>query len=232
MSKKQRKYAVIGLGQFGVAIVQELSRYSAEVIAIDRDLERVERVKDQVDLAVSLDARDLRALEEHDVGEMDVVVATIGRDFESQILAVVHAKKLGVPHVVARATTRDHRQVLLAVGADVVVNPEEEAAVHAVHRLVVPDIQEYFELADGFSVVEVQAPAGAVGRSIEALDLRDRFRLEILAIKRRAPAAADAQDGARRFVIPRAKDVLDQGDLITLVGSDLDIAAFLSSHDA
>jgi len=229
---KPRKYAVIGLGQFGVGIVNELSRYGADVIAIDRVLERVDKVKDLVSLAVSLDARDLRALDEHDLGHVDVVVATIGRDFESQILAVVHAKKLGVAHVVARATTSDHRQVLLAVGADVVVNPEEEAAIHAAHRLLVPDVEEYFELADGFSLVEVQAPAGVVGRSLKELDLRNRFRLSLLAIKRRSGKGDEGLDEAREFLIPRVKEVLEQDDRITLLGSDLDIASFLSSHGA
>lgn len=221
------KCAVIGLGQFGRAAARELSRSGAHVIAVDRDLALVERIKDQVALAVCFDTRDLQALQDHGIAGAEILVAAIGHEFEAQILTVVHAKKLGVQRVVARATTPDHVRVLEAVGADLVLNPDEEAARHLVHRLLVPRIEDYFELADGFSVAELEVPARAVGQRLDEIDLRRRFRLNLVAIKK----LVAAEPPAYQFnPLPAAKDVLGAGDRLSLVGSDLDIAKFITSY--
>lgn len=221
------KCAVIGLGQFGTAAARELARNGAHVIAVDRDMALVERIKDEVAFAVCFDARSEHALEEHGIGGAEVLVAAIGHEFEAQILTVVHAKKLGVKRVVARATTPDHILVLDAVGADLVLNPEEESARHLVRKLMVPRIEDYFELAEGFSVAEVEVPPSAVGLQLDEVDLRRRYRLNLVAIKH----VQSTDPPTYRFnPLPNAKDVLGTGDRLSLVGSDLDIAKFISSY--
>ena len=160
------KCAVIGLGEFGRAMAVSLARNGAEVIAVDKDLVSVDKVKDHVALAVCMDASQEEALRTHGMEKADVLIAAIGGDFESQVLVVVFGKKMGVQKVIARATSNDHARILLAVGADEIINPEQEAARVAVQRLMIPNISSYFELTEGFSVVEINAPAGLVGKSL------------------------------------------------------------------
>lgn len=222
------KACVIGLGEFGHAAAVAFAENGVEVIAIDREMELVERIKGKVAHAVCLDARDERALEAQGVHDADILVAAIGEDFESQILTVVHAKKLGVEHVIARATTADHLQVLKAVGADLVMNPEEEAARHMVQRALIPDIERYLELAEGFSVVEVKTPPEAVGKTLPDLELRRRYRLNLIAI-----VECEGEGRTKRFdPVPDVNLRLDAEDVLVLVGSDLDLARFLQEYGA
>jgi trk system potassium uptake protein len=224
------KYAVIGLGEFGSSAAVGLFRKGAEVIAVDTDMDRVNGVKDEVSLAVRLDATHENALKSHGLGEVDVLIAAIGNNFEAQVLVVVHAKQCGIKKIVARATTPDHIRVLQAVGAHEVFNPEETAARWMVQRLLIQNISNYFELADGFSVVEVNAPPSIVGKTIEELDLRRRFRINLVAVKRTTTNSTGR--AVEQFnPVPAPTEVVRQGDVLALVGSVLDLANFMAFHE-
>lgn len=224
------KCAIIGLGTFGRAAAIGLARAGAEIIAVDRSMDRVNAVKDEVALAVRLDASQREALESNGISGVDVLVAAIGENFEAQVLAVVHAKKLGIKRVVARAMTPDHHKVLEAVGADEVFNPEEEAARSLVQRLTISDITNYFELTEGFSLVEVKAPAQIVGKTLRSLDLRRHFRVNLVAIKR-TTVAADGTEEVKEFnPVPLPDEIIRETDVLVLVGSVLDLAAFMGDQ--
>ena len=224
------KYAVIGLGEFGSSAAVGLFRKGAEVIAVDANMNRVNSIKDEVSLAVRLDATHEDALKSHGLGEVDVLIAAIGNNFEAQVLVVVHAKQQGIKKIVARATSPDHIRVLQAVGAHEVFNPEETAARWMVQRLLIQNISNYFELAEGFSVVEVTAPPSIVGKTIEGLNLRRRFRINLVAMKR------TTTDSTGRTIeqfnpVPLPTEVLREGDVLALVGSVLDLANFMAIHE-
>lgn len=224
------KCAVIGLGEFGRAAAVGLAQNGVEVIAVDIDMDRVNALKDHVTLAVRLDATQQEALAAHGIAEVDVLIAAIGANFEAQVLVVVHAKEFGIKKIVARATTPDHRRVLKAVGADDVLNPEEEAARWTVQRLVITNISSYFELAEGFSMVEVEAPPGIVGKSLEELNLRRRFRINLVAIKRMETTAA-GERVLRNFIpVPMPNEIIQQSDVLALVGSVIDLANFVGEY--
>ena len=224
------KYAVIGLGEFGSSAAAGLFRKGAEVIAVDTNMDRVNGIKDEVSLAVRLDASHEGALKSHGIGEVDILIAAIGNNFEAQVLVVVHAKQQGIKKIIARATTPDHIRVLQAVGADEVFNPEETAARWMVQRLLIQNISNYFELAEGFSVVEVNAPASIVGKSIEELNLRRRFRINLVAIKR-AVIGSHGQTVEQFDPVPLPSEVVRQGDVLAFVGSVLDLANFMAMHE-
>lgn len=224
------KCAVIGLGDFGRAACIGLARAGADVIAIDRNMDRLNLVKDEVALAIRLDATHRDSLEAQQVNQADVLVAAIGQNFEAQVLVVVHARAMGIKRIVARALTEDHRRVLEAVGASEVFNLEEEAAGNLVQRLTISNIRKYFELADGFSLVEVEAPTGAVGRSVRELDLRQQFRVNLVAIKRMARGADGAPEVKELKTVPMPDDVIQAGDVLALAGSVLDLARFVGDH--
>ncbi|MHB1309078.1 MAG: potassium channel family protein [Limisphaerales bacterium] len=224
------KCAIIGLGDFGRAAAVGLARSGAEVIAVDRSMDRVNALKDEVALAVRMDASQRANLEAQNIGEVDVLVTAIGEDFESQVLVVVHAKKLGVKRIVARATTPDHRRVLEAVGADEVFNPEEEAARSLVQRLTIMNVTNYFELADGFSIVEVRAPREMVGKTLRELDLRRRHRVNLIAIKRVGPDPDGGEEIKSFNPVPSPEEVIRSADLLALAGSVLDLAALMGDN--
>lgn len=224
------KCAVIGLGEFGRAAAVGLAQNGVEVIAVDSNLDRINAIKDDVALAVRLDASQEHTMQAHGLGEVDVLIAAIGANFEAQVLTVVHAKRAGVKRIVARATTPDHHRVLTAVGADEVFNPEEEAARWMVQRLLITNISSYFELAEGFSIVEVKAPAGVVGKSLGELDLRRRFRVNLVAIKRK-DASGHGDKAAERFnPVPLPDEIIQRNDVLALVGSVIDLANFMAEY--
>jgi trk system potassium uptake protein TrkA len=224
------KCAVIGLGEFGHAAALGLAKNGVEVIALDISMDRVNAVKDQVALAVRLDASQEYAIQAHGIGEVDVLIAAIGANFEAQVLVVVHAKQAGIKKIVARATTLDHHRVLKAVGADEVFNPEEEAARWMVQRLLIRDISSYFELAEGFSVVEVNAPSGIVGKSLEELNLRRRFRINLVAVKRMETTPQGEKVLKQFNPVPLPQEVIHQNDVLALVGSVIDLANFMGEY--
>jgi trk/ktr system potassium uptake protein len=224
------KYAVIGLGAFGSSAARQLFRKGAEVIAVDVNMDRVNSVKDEVSLVVRLDATHENALRSHGIGDVDVLIAAIGDNFEAQVLVVVHAKQHGIKKIIARATTPDHIRVLKAVGADEVFNPEETAARWMVQRLLITNISNYLELAEGFSVVEVNAPQSIVGKTIGELDLRRRFRINLVAIKR-AAADADKHVAEQFNPVPLPTKVIRQGDMLALVGNVPDLANFMAMYE-
>lgn len=221
------KYAVIGLGEFGSAAAAGLAGQGAEVIAVDVNMGPVDAIKNKVALAVRMDASQGHALEAHGIRDADVLVAAIGSNFEAQVLVVVHAREFGIKRIVARATTADHQRVLKAVGAHEVFNPEEEAARWMVQRLLITNITSYFELAEGFSVVEVAAPVGVVGKTLAELELRKRFRINLVAIKRVQTNAEGDEEVTRFNPVPSPDDTIRQGDILALVGSVLDLANFM-----
>lgn len=224
------KCAIIGLGDFGRAAAIGLARAGAEVIAIDRNMDRLNLVKDEVAMAIRMDATNREALEAQQIEKVDVLVAAIGQNFEAQVLVVVHARKLGIKRIVARAITEDHRRVLEAVGANEVFNPEEEAARNMVQRLTISSIRNYFELADGFSLVEVDAPQFTVGHTVQELNLRQRFRVNLVAIKRMAPGPEGTQVVKDFRAVPLPGDVIQSTDVLALAGSVLDLARFVGSN--
>jgi len=221
------KCVVVGLGAFGKPTALALARLGLEVIAIDIEMRPVEEVKDAVALAVRLDATDEHALDEQGVGEADVLVAAIGSNFEAQLLVVVYAKALGVKHVIARAGSALHARILKLIGADEVLSPEEEAATRLAQRLIVPNLRSYFELSEGFSVVEIDAPTQMIGKSVEAIGFLARFRLNLVGI-RHPPTIPDRP--GRFDPVPASDHEILKGEVLALVGSDLDLARLIDEH--
>lgn len=226
------KCAVIGLGEFGRSAAINLAKSGMDVIAVDAKMEKVEAIKNQVSLAICMDGSHEFALQTHGLADVEVLIAAIGNNFEAQVLVVLRAKELGIKKIVARATTPDHKRVLKAVGADEVLNPEEEAAHWTVKRILVRDISNYFELADGFSVAEVKAPDGVVGMQLRQLNLRSRFRLNLIAHKRMKTTAEGEVVLAHFDPVPDPETVIREGDVLALVGSVLDLGHFMGSYSS
>lgn len=206
-------FAIIGLGRFGARLAANLAKAGHEVLAIDIDIARVDALRDHVSLAIALDATDEQALKDHDVHKVDVAIIGVGENFEATILATVLLKQLEVKRVIARAGTETMATVLRRVGADDVVNPEDEAADQWCNRLVSPAFLSQHTFSPGYSVVDVLTPDDWIGKSLTELNVRAETGVMIIGVKRRT----DKDDEAR--VEPIAPDkVLEPGQTLVMAG--------------
>lgn len=223
------RYAIIGLGRFGSRLATLLVDAGAEVIAIDKRRDLVEALRDRVTLAVCLDSTDEDALLSQGIDKVDVAIVGIGTAFEASALTTVILKQIGVPRVIARATTSVRAQILSRIGADDIVNPEQESAERWRNRLMAPAIMERIELAEGFSLVQVAAPEKFAGKTLMDLNIRNKYNVNVVAIRR--TAAENDEEGIKRtrqFVlsVPMADTTIESGDVLLIIGDNEAIRNF------
>lgn len=217
--------SVVGLGVFGRALAVKLARRGAEVIAVDEDINKVKDVSKDVTIAVKLDPTSEEELKGQGVHNVDVFVAAIENNFEANELAVVLAKKLGAPRVIARAADPLHARILELIGADEVVMPEEDAAERTYRKLLFPSLRAYFELVEGLSLAELPLPPVYFNKRLDQLNLPKKYGVTLVSVRRK-------EDGNETNFVPKWSDYLKEGDGIAVVGSDKDIARFLSDSQA
>ena len=178
-------FAVVGLGQFGRAVALRLVEQGEAVLAIDLDPDRAKAVEAIVDAVVIADATDERALAELGLERMSCVVVAMGvKAKDTSIMVTALLRQRGVRRVVTRATSELHARVLLAVGADEVINPEQEMGGRLAHHLANPHVLDQFALGHGLVVAEVEAPEAFVGKSLRALNVRKRWKTTVMLIRR------------------------------------------------
>ncbi|WP_258171385.1 TrkA family potassium uptake protein [Paenibacillus sp. R14(2021)] len=212
MAKKQ--YAVIGMGRFGTSVAHTLSNLGFDVLAIDADEERIQEVSDWVTHAVATDSTDEEALKSLGLRNFDVVVVAIGEDIQASILTTLILKELGVAEIIVKAQSELHGKVLSKIGADKVVFPERDMGMRVAHHLISPNIMEYIELSKDYSIVEVKAPAFTVGRNLKQLDIRARYKCNVLAIK----------SGTEMNISPYPEETIKASDVLVIVGKNEDLA--------
>ena len=172
MAKKE--FAVFGLGEFGSSIAMTLEENGCQVMAIDRDEEKVQALSDYVTHAACANVADQAVVKSLGVHNMDGVIVGIGEDMESSIMATICAKECGVPYVLAKATSDIHATVLKKVGADQVIFPEKAMGVRLGRNLASGNFIDTIELSKKFSMVEIEVPAKWIGKSIRTLNLRSK----------------------------------------------------------
>lgn len=178
-----RQYAVLGLGIFGSTVSKTLSKYNCEVIAIDKDMECVQRLADIVSVAIQGDITDINVLRNAGVGDCDVAIVSTGSHLEESILCVLNLKELGVPYIVAKAKNKSYKQILEKVGADRVVRPEKEMGVETAKGLLNKHIIDMVDIDEEYSIVEVAVPKSWVGKTLVELDVRNKYKLNVLGIR-------------------------------------------------
>lgn len=179
-----RKFAILGLGIFGSTLVDTLSIYNVDIIAVDKDMDRVEAMAPKVLRANMADMTDKEALAEVGVGACDVAIITVGDELEPAILGVMNARELGVPCVIAKANNDVNATILEKVGAHKVILPQKEMATRLAKSLLSSSVLDILELDESHSIVELAAPESWWGKSLIDLDLRNQFHINVLGIKR------------------------------------------------
>ncbi|HSW02015.1 MAG TPA: TrkA family potassium uptake protein [Sedimentisphaerales bacterium] len=220
-----RRFAVIGLGRFGNKLAIALSMSGAEVIAIDKNREVIDLIRDQVGHAVRLDSTDEEALRAQGVHNVDVAIIGMGqKGFEDAILTVVTLRQMGVQHVYARAESLVAGQVFSKVGATEVIYPELESAQRWAYKLIAPQIGEKIDFAPGYSLARIEAPEGFDGKTVMDLQLRQKYNVNLVLIKRSDETRAKKTEKGPIIAVPMPGTVVYQGDILMVAGSDGDLA--------
>lgn len=175
---------LIGLGRFGRHIAMKLNELHHQVMAVDRNEERVEAALPYVTSAQIGDSKKAAFMESLGVRNFDVCIVAIGDDFQSSLETTALLKELGARFVVSRAARDTHAKFLLRNGADEVVYPEKQLASWTAIRYTSDHIIDYIELDDDNAIVEVSVPHSWVGKTVGALDVRRRYNINILGIKK------------------------------------------------
>ncbi|HEX9883416.1 MAG TPA: TrkA family potassium uptake protein [Desulfobaccales bacterium] len=212
--KEKKHIVVIGLGEFGRELAQQLAK-ECEVLALDREEAMVEAILDKVQRALILDVRDFHALSSVVSGDFDEGIVSMGESLESSILATLHLKKIGVKRIWAKATTEDHAAILKSIGASEIIFPERETARRLAAQLINPNLLDFIPLEEDYRVMDVAPPDSFCGHTLVELDLRRRFGVFVLAIKELVPM---------RFVfLPSPDFVIKPSDILVMIGKEEDL---------
>ena len=180
---KEKSYAVIGLGQFGMSVAETLAESDCDVLAIDAREENIQEIADKVTYAVRADVREPEVLRTLGVQNVDVAVIAVAENMEASIMATMQAKELGVPYVLAKAMNALHGKILEKIGADRVIYPEQSMGLRVARNLMSGGFLDVVELSTEFSMAEFPVPTEWVGKSLQELQLRESHDINIIAIK-------------------------------------------------
>lgn len=180
---KDRQYAVLGLGIFGSTAARTLARNGCEVIAADKDIACVNRIADEVSSAVACDITDINQLRAAGLAQCDVAIVAMGSHLEESVMGIINLKELGVEYIVAKAKNKRYMQIFQSLGADRVVRPEKEMGEQVARSVLGQNIIDLVDLDDDHSIVEIPVPASWHDKSLIELDVRRRFKMNIIAIR-------------------------------------------------
>ena len=210
-----KRFAVIGLGNFGFHAAKALFEDGNEVVAIDTDKGRVQAIDPYSTEAVVLDATDKEALKSLGLENMDGVIVSTGAKISTSILICLYLQENGVKKILAKALDEDHGKILKRVGATEIIHPERDMALRVSRGLSHPNILDFIPLADEFDLVQVGPPREFIGKNLKELNLRAKYNVHIIAIKELVPE--------NFLLVPPASFVIKDSDILIMLGMSEDI---------
>ena len=210
-----KRVVVIGLGIFGFNIVKDLYEKGFEVVAIDKNKEIIQKIRDFSTKAILADGTDKEVLESIGIQEDDVVIVSFGEDLAASTLITLHLKEMKVKHIIVKAPNEDHKHVLEKVGATEVIIPEREMADKVAKSLISPNVLDYIPLSDEYTICEIVPPPSFMGKSIAELHLRSKYHIEVIAVREMLPE--------RLTMVPRADFTIKDSDVLVVIGKEKDV---------
>lgn len=210
---KDKEFAIIGLNRFGSTLARRLEALGHPVLGIDIDPRAVKDIADEITEAVVLDAMDEDALRQVDIAAFQTVIVSIPRDFEANALITSTLKKMGISQVICESNSDRHRQILLRIGADRVILPDEESGYQLADELSIPGMLERLHLSEDYSLIEIRPPAGLVGKGIEACE---PYQVIVVLLLR----------GDELIINPDSSIRFLKDDLLVLIGEKRRLAEF------
>jgi trk system potassium uptake protein TrkA len=210
-----KRVVVVGLGIFGSQLARQLYEKGIEVIAIDKNRDVVQKIKDHSTKAVLADATDKEVLESIGIDAQDTVVISFGEDLSASTLLTLYLRELKVKEIIVKVPNEDYKRILLKVGASEAIIPEREMANKVARSIISPNVLEYLPISEDYTICELAPPTAFIGKSLAELDLRKRFQLQVIAIR-------DVLSESMQLV-PRASSIIKHSDVLVIIGREEDI---------
>lgn len=207
MAKKQ--FAVIGLGRFGRSLAKTLYELGNDVLVIDKDEDIVEEMAELATKAICMDVTEKDQLLSLGLRNFDIVIVSIGDDLESNVLITLNLKEIGVKKIICKAKNEMCEKVLMKIGADKVVLPEEDMGIRMAYNLVSSSVLDYIQLSDEYGVMEIGIAKSWENKTLIDLELRKKYDINVVAIK----------SNNSINVNPNAEDILKENDILVVIGS-------------
>ncbi len=214
-----KQFGVIGLGRFGSSVAITLEKLGYQVLAIDKNESKVDALKDFVTHAKQTDATDADALKEAGIANCDVVVVAIGGDMQNSILTTMVLKDMGTKRIIVKASNAMHGKVIEKIGVEKIVYPEKDTGIRIAHQLVSSNILDFIQVSSDYSMEEIKISEDLKGSTLKDLNLRKKYDIEVLAIKRRD----------KLVLVPHAEEELILNDILIIIGKTENVREFEKS---
>ncbi len=201
-------YGIVGLGRFGTALALDLAESGSEIIAIDSNEEKVREIREVTENAFIVNNLEKKTLIETGIQNCDVAIVCIGEHMDTSILTTLNLVSMGIPKVISKAMSAEHGIILEKLGAEVVF-PERDMAIRLASRLETERMLDFVQLSEKINVSKMVVPDKFIGKSVEDINLRKHFGLNIIAIEN--------NDSVNDIITPDYK--FKQNDILFLSGS-------------
>jgi len=209
-----KNFAIIGLSRFGYFLARQLTLEGVDILAIDINEEKIEKIKPHIRKAVIGDGTDKMTLQALGLDGLDGVVVSLG-DLADSVLTTLHLKELKIRRIICKAISKEHGRILEMVGASDVVFPEKDMALRLARTLTHENILDHVPLASGYSIIELAPPEHFLHKTLGELDLRRQFGVQVIVVKEMVPENV--------VLVPTAEYVIKDSDVLVIMGRDEDL---------
>ncbi|WP_194851648.1 potassium channel family protein [Nonlabens antarcticus] len=227
------KCIIVGLGSFGASLGEKLTAEGHEIIGIDINMNRVDHYKERISHTICMDATDEFTVSGLPLKDTDLVIVAIGENQGANVMSTALFKNFKVKKLISRSISPIHEKVLMAIGVDRIVHPEEESAERWAKKLIFKGVVDSFELSSEYSVVEVDLPKSYENKTIREIKIREEYHLLILTTIKQIdvkPLIGSSRKEDRVRGVANPNDMLNPGDILVVCGSHKDIKNFLQKE--
>jgi trk system potassium uptake protein TrkA len=210
-----KRAVVIGLGIFGSNIARDLFENGFDVVAIDKNKEAIQRIKNYSTKAVLADGTDKEVMDEIGIHEDDIAIISFGEDLAASTLITLHLRQLKVKNIIVKAPNEEHKLILEKVGATDVIIPEMDVAKKVAKSLISPNVMDYIPLSEDYIILEMAPPNSFLGKTIAELQLRSKYNIEVIAVR---DVISD-----KVHMVPQADFIIKDGEVLVVIGKEEDI---------
>lgn len=208
----KKQFLIIGLGRFGASVARTLALSGHNVIGIDQEEDRIQRVAAEINDAIKCDATDAEIIESLGIEDFDATIVAIGEDYiQNSVLVTLILKEKGAKKIIAKAGTQTQGRVLSKVGADIIVYPEKDMGERVAKNLISSNVLDYLEVAPSVSIIEIMTPRMMVGHSLVDLNLRHKYGITIISVRNNKNELKSPPD---------INHVFEPDDIVTLIGEN------------
>lgn len=211
-----KKFATLGLGNFGFFLTKTLFEDGNDVVAVDRNEDRIQKVRPYCSQAILGDVTQKELVNTLGLDDMDAVIVSMGGNANAATLVTLYLRELEVKRIVVKAMDEDHGKILLRVGATDVIHPEKDMGIKVARSLSTPDMLDYVPMSGGHLIAEVAPIEAFVGKSLAELQLRSKYNINVVGIKELVPE--------NFILVPSADFVIKDSDILLVIGRRDDIA--------